>query len=1745
MATKLPNRPVLKKHISSLKIPVSSDVTDKSKIKPTESSIKSLNNGPKPRAPNKKTQSQSPSVTAKPTAVNSRQTTYDKEVEQKFDHILEGDFTDLLPLPRSTVRIFLSSTFSDMRAERNALAKLAYPKLRDFCTEMDLGFQVVDLRWGVTAEATNSHLTTEICLLELKNCQKVSVGPNCIAIIGNRYGFCPLPYKIFLEEYTILKSEAKELGLTDFDLIDQWYFKDDNSIPPAYYLQPITSQLPYFLDNSSQFESQKKAQIEEWNRIEKTMLATLYKTAISACNKQIISQDRKHLYLMSVTEHEARAGIVTALDPSKHGLVFLRELDNFTSDMYKDQNASRYKDLINESDKPDTDINAENLLKSFKHDLVSNLNESNVTSYNVPWQSGGINPELFPAHKEYIDQFCSDFVTKVKAMIQVDASAKESLIRQGEYYSSFEEVLHHAHFCQTKTETFCGQNETLNKIKEYILDPANRKPFVIHAQSGAGKTSVMAMAKNSLRLWIKEDHVSIIQFLGTTPLSTDIYNVLFSLCGQLADITDSIMEPQSYRTMKALAMYLPRFFRTIGSILKMPVIIFLDSLDQLDSKHDAYTAWWLPVNLPSNFKLVISTLPDHHEILTNLRNLVSLEKNFVEVPLLPDVTSREIVARYLTFKKRQVNDYQIEFLLETFKKSPSPLFLKLLMDHAVHWCSYTPLLKLTLPDSVRVAINNLFQQLEIKFGSKFVQGALGLLTVGYNGLSEIELEDGLSCMDDVLNEVYRFHDPPVPGLVRIPPVMWARLRYDIKDYLVERQSQGQTTLFWYHRQFREVATERYANSITGQKLHQVLFELFAAEDGVKRDIVLMDRNNLYIPNADRNSTPQVTSIGNNRKLECLSYHLKHCQQRIQDQDFVKQTTYCNLMFLRAKVTSVGIEKLLRELEDYQSIVQDEEVDVIMKFIVTCSSSLKDPVVAAFNILAHIPDETEHNNILLLKTKARQYLWSLNKTVLMPSFACLVPRCGEPEKTYVGFSHFLGIRNELVLFASSWPSINTEQKNYLADHSATLACIDMKTAELSKHFCENISSEPYMMADGKVLVYFSVAELTIIKLNIETGKCNKFLLVEIFPGSHGNKLSTDSCLISGSMDSKFLAICLGDGLVVVEAQDMKPICLLQQPVKTKVTNIHCSSGPPLVVIVTSDDREITYWDVVKKEIIRRIKTSARIEPKCSHLTLEDEFHISYSNFEDEHSIYVNKVKHEDLSEPLQVSKVIQMMKVSRIDQEIYILIGGTEIKVLNLDSRHYVKTFLHETGIVSFDVAWDDEKLLIADTNNSIILLNQKFDVIISHEGILGQINYVGILQGQMLIATLESKVKIWNMKDFFAAISEDEKSKSSTSSKILSHQDDVTCFVMSSDGQILLTAGTHEICRVWSLQDCSFLREFRLHLKPTRMVSVAESKFVAYDSEMKRLISFQQDGVHINCNYPDNVTCFTITKENNRLLFLTKGSKQTLFIYDIKSNIYLKKFHVNINFNYLSAKMFLSVSERYAVFKWEVTPEDFKAISAMWNKGTKLPEQKHPFRFSAVDLNQGSGVQLHVYHQLTKVPQLGIAVEPYKGNLMMVSSRRWVVFWDIPTGNCDQMMCKSPRKTKMYRPDWLGQDCVGSNDIITMSTDRRYVAVGSQDGYVFVYDGESGMPVGMKAPTSRHPSPVNQVCFNSSTSLLASSCTSGYLKVWLPKTGRCIFSVSIGMELRQLEFSHNGKKLMAVTTAELSHVLMFDITKEN
>ncbi len=84
------------------------------------------------------------------------------------------------------IRVFVSSTFRDMQAERDELVKRVFPLLRRRCQQRGVAWSEVDLRWGVTDEQASDGAVLPICLAEIERTR-----PYFIGLLGQRYGWVP------------------------------------------------------------------------------------------------------------------------------------------------------------------------------------------------------------------------------------------------------------------------------------------------------------------------------------------------------------------------------------------------------------------------------------------------------------------------------------------------------------------------------------------------------------------------------------------------------------------------------------------------------------------------------------------------------------------------------------------------------------------------------------------------------------------------------------------------------------------------------------------------------------------------------------------------------------------------------------------------------------------------------------------------------------------------------------------------------------------------------------------------------------------------------------------------------------------------------------------------------------------------------------------------------------------------------------------------------------------------------------------------------------------------------------------------------------------------------------------------------------------------------------------------------------------------------------------------------------------
>lgn len=528
-----------------------------------------------------------------------------------------------------------------------------------------------------------------------------------------------------------------------------------------------------------------------------------------------------------MTEEEIEYGILGSSDPSAQSLCYIRHLSDIEVNL-ADKNSRNYIDIS----EGEQDTEAQELLDRLKRDrILQRLGEHNVTHYEIPWSNGGINASD-RMHEQYLNSFCNNFEADIQRLIE--RSLQHTANEKAKESSLYKEVLHHSWFCQDKCATFRGREGILKKVEAFLKDFEKREPLVIYGTSGSGKTSIMAVVAKSGRQWLGDGTVTIFRFLGTSPNSSSIRSALASVCIQICEVY-GLDHPEA--DILEDFSQLVRFFHDLIANLPVsavkPLVLILDSVDQLSAANNAHLMNWLPKKCSKFVKIIISVLPNYYDILPNIRRSLPIENSYIEVPVLTIDMGKQILEAWLEGIGRTLTDEQFELILAHFTQCPQPLFLKLIFTEASKWASYTNVRGFDLGSDVGQAIRLLFQRLERNHGRTLTSRALSYITAGRSGLTESELEDTLSLDDDVIDDVYQYWDPPVQGVIRLPNLLWARIRHDIDEFLTERQADGKTVIAWYHRQFWETAQTRYLSDPEDKRSrHSLLAEYFQGKTAV-------------------------------------------------------------------------------------------------------------------------------------------------------------------------------------------------------------------------------------------------------------------------------------------------------------------------------------------------------------------------------------------------------------------------------------------------------------------------------------------------------------------------------------------------------------------------------------------------------------------------------------------------------------------------------------------------------------------------------------------------------------------------------------------------------------------------------------------------------------------------------------------------------------------------------------------------
>lgn len=689
-----------------------------------------------------------------------------------------------MPQQTKIFRVFVSSTFSDMKEERRILQKNVFPRLEKFCESKGAKFQSVDLRWGVNEESQRNQKTIDICLNEIVRCQRISPKPNFLILLGNRYGWQPIPSKIPKVEMELIISSVTD---DDKTMLEKWYLLDENAISAEFVLQPRGVEF---------------AEYGRWQKVE-TELREILRNAV---NKLDFTPEQQIKYFASATHQEIMHGALATPEGTEkseeHVFAFIRN----TEGLPENEEARDYIDLKDGKQ----DEYCKNRLEELKTELKTKLNEHCIT-YPAKW----IGDKTEIKDKQVFEKQVYDFLEGI---------IKEQIARIITKDEVEHEVKLHNEFKDRLTEHFQGRDEVLNNINNYLTG-LEKKVLALIGDSGSGKSSVMAKAVLSWQTK-NTNAVTVCRFIGATSSSTNILSLLQNICKQISqsygiELQSLIDEGRD----KEKALYEMNGLTEIWgkcltlSTAEKPVVIFLDALDQLSDTDNAKALYWIPRELPQHSKFVVSFLPELEGRLNQTMKL--------QLPVLPIDEAKIILKRWLDAEKRTLTTNQFEEVLNKFSNTKLPIYLKLAFEKAKHWHSYGK--EITLKDDVPGIINEFIDGL-IKDGhdADFVEHVICYMLCGrYQGLAENEIleilvfdkeywniflekshEDHRQELIDFEKELDESTDEN-KRMMKIPIVVWSRFFLDMEPFLTERDADGVPIITFFHRQFNEVLRERY------------------------------------------------------------------------------------------------------------------------------------------------------------------------------------------------------------------------------------------------------------------------------------------------------------------------------------------------------------------------------------------------------------------------------------------------------------------------------------------------------------------------------------------------------------------------------------------------------------------------------------------------------------------------------------------------------------------------------------------------------------------------------------------------------------------------------------------------------------------------------------------------------------------------------------------------------------------------
>ena len=713
---------------------------------------------------------------------------------------------------------------------------------------------------------------------------------------------------------------------------------------------------------------------------------------------------------------DINAGIFEVHDPRSHTLCYKREIQHLAS-YISSPNVDQYIDISLENEKAEINTSAQESHHILCDKIIQHLGTANCRQYFLTWGDNGLS-EL--ETEEYLDKLCIDFVNDIKNLVTAQANRRQ-MYSTSVKERVLQELLHHAHKAKRHACHYKGQDDLFLKVQEYLKDgKRNIKPFVVHGETGSGKTGAMACLSKKIKEWFTMDSVIVLRFLGTTSDCASVHDTINSITQQICLAYD-LSPPSVMLEMGTLFDALSQFRDVLTKVSEYhactrPLFILLDGIDQLSPYEDSMNALWAMTELPLNVHLVVSTVPQIGDLnlLDALMTLVTDPTNSAEIQPLTNENIENIISSHLEAKSRKLTSDQTIAITAIYNRTRQPLVLKYLINEAMQWSSAHNVCSGKYDGHIIDIFCRHIESLESKYGHNVVGLLVSYLTACTTGLHQSDLTDLLTCDKDVMEEVHKLYQSHPPNVTYFPPAILLQILIEMSDFIHDNLMHGQKVLGWSHKEFQIAASKKYQVIFPGVE------EASITEDSTCYTIVLHEHMANHFSDTNRTeilgesgflvaekkgeptiTMPQPLNKLNLIKLNKLPLHLKVLLP-VEGLERTKKNLLFNYQWLLTKLLISNFSILTQELLStialtnnlveegaFESSVQTDDMNILYEFFqMAAPALLKFPENLPAEIIGRLNRFTEmYSSIGELVSSVTEWADKTDDSLLLPSYQC--------------------------------------------------------------------------------------------------------------------------------------------------------------------------------------------------------------------------------------------------------------------------------------------------------------------------------------------------------------------------------------------------------------------------------------------------------------------------------------------------------------------------------------------------------------------------------------------------------------------------------------------------------------------------------------------------------------------------------------------------------------------------------------